>query len=87
MAVNKKLAEELFLKVYRMELDCEEPHRIWAYRRAAWGVDELQESILGIYHRRGLASLREVPGVGQSILKMIEEMLGSGALEASPAED
>ena len=45
LAINKKLAESIFLKVHDVELDRETLSRIWAYRKAALAVDKLPKSI------------------------------------------
>jgi DNA polymerase/3'-5' exonuclease PolX len=42
-------------------------YRIWAYRKAAWTVDEWSESISDVYAARGEAGLQELPGIGESI--------------------
>jgi DNA repair photolyase len=67
LAANKSIAERLFLKTYDLELEQANDYRIWAYRKAAWTVDESLESVSEIYHTRGEAGLRELPGIGKSI--------------------
>ena len=71
LAVNKRIAERLFLETYDLELEQAQSYRIWAYRKAAWAVDEWPESIADIYDTRGEAGLRELPGVGKSIVGRI----------------
>ncbi len=75
LAVNKRIAEKLFLKVYELELAREKNYRIWAYRKAAWTVDEMDENIAEIYHARGEAGLRELPGIGKSLAGVIARWL------------
>jgi hypothetical protein len=81
-AVNKRVAEQLFLKTYDLELEEAEDYRIWAYRKAAWTVDEWPESIAGIYQARGEAGLRELPGVGKRLAADIASWLPDMGLEA-----
>jgi len=69
---NKEIAAALFNKTYRLELELESPHKIWAYRKAAWAVDELEENIEELY-RSG--RLGEIPGVGKTLAAEIEKML------------
>jgi DNA repair photolyase len=76
LAVNKRIAERLFLKTYDLELEGAEDYRMWAYRKAAWAVDEWPESVAGIYQARGEAGLRELPGVGKSLAGRIAAWLG-----------
>jgi hypothetical protein len=75
LAVNKRIAERLFLKTYDLELEEAKDYRIWAYRKAAWTVDEWPESIAEIYNARGEAGLRELPGIGKSMAGQIAEWL------------
>jgi DNA repair photolyase len=67
LAVNKRIAEHLFLRTYDLELEQSEEYRIWAYRKAAWTVDEWPESVAELYRARGEAGLQELPGIGRSI--------------------
>jgi DNA repair photolyase len=67
LAVNKRIAERLFLKTYDLELEQAKDYRIWAYRKAAWTVDEWPESVAELYEARGEAGLRELPGIGKSL--------------------
>jgi DNA polymerase/3'-5' exonuclease PolX len=50
-------------------------YRLWAYRKAAWTVDELDESIAEIYEARGEAGLRELPAIGKKLAARIAEWL------------
>lgn len=79
LVVNKRIAERLFLKTYDLELEQANEYRIWAYRKAAWAVDELGESLAEIYAERGETGLQALPGVGQSlageIARWLQEML------------
>jgi hypothetical protein len=67
LAANKRVAERLFLRTYDLELEEAGDHRIWAYRKAAWTVDEWPESVAAIYEARGEAGLRELPGIGKRL--------------------
>ena len=49
------------------ELEQYPDYRIWAYRRAAWTVDESPESIAEIHASRGEAGLRALPNIGKSL--------------------
>lgn len=73
--VNKKIAERLFLRAYEMELEGGAGYRIWAYRKAAWAVDEWPQSIAELYAARGEAGLRELPGIGKSLAGQIARWL------------
>ena len=57
-AGNKRAAEKLFLRAYELELEEADERRIWAYRKAAWAVDEAADPV---------ENFRALPGIGASI--------------------
>jgi len=75
LAINKQIAEKLFLKTYDLELEQADTYRVWAYRKAAWAVDECAESIAEIYRRNGEVGLQKLPGVGKSAAAEIGQWL------------
>lgn len=75
LAINKRIAEQLFLKTYDLELAQAPQQRVWAYRKAAWTIDELASNILEIYETRGEPGLRELPAIGPGIAKEIASWL------------
>jgi DNA repair photolyase len=66
LAINKQIAEKFFLKTYELELEQAPAYRIWAYRKAAWTVDEWPESVAEIYREQGEAGLQKLPDIGKS---------------------
>jgi DNA polymerase/3'-5' exonuclease PolX len=86
LAVNKRIAERLFLKTYDLELEQAKDYRIWAYRKAAWTVDEWPESVAEIYHAHGEAGLWELPGIGKKLAGEIARWLRESATERPAAE-
>jgi DNA polymerase/3'-5' exonuclease PolX len=72
---SKRVAEQLFLRTYDLELEQAKDYRIWAYRKAAWTVDEWPENVAEIYEARGETALRELPNVGKSIAGQIARWL------------
>ena len=46
-----------------------------AYRKAADSIENLKEDVLDIYKKGGIAAIDNIPGVGKSIAKKIEEYL------------
>jgi DNA repair photolyase len=83
LAVNKRIAEQLFLRTYDLELEQADDRRIWAYRKAAWTVDEWPESVAQIHRERGEAGLRELPGIGRSLARQIAAWLQEEQTSAS----
>ena len=77
LAINKRIAERLFLKTYDLELEGASNNKIWAYRKAAWTVDELSESVGDMLRRDGQAGLEQLPSVGKSMATEIADWLGT----------
>ncbi len=75
LAVNKRIAERLFLKTYELDLEQAKTYRIWAYRKAAWTVDELSENIADLYAKGGEAGLRALPNIGKSMARRLARWL------------
>ncbi|MCJ7624031.1 MAG: helix-hairpin-helix domain-containing protein [Anaerolineaceae bacterium] len=75
LSINKRIAERLFLKTYDLELEEASNNRIWAYRRAAWTIDELPESIRSIYQAHDETGLMELPGIGKKLSSLIARWL------------
>jgi len=67
LAANKRIAEHLFLKTYDLELEGAISQRVWAYRKAAWTIDELEESIAELYAKQGQPGLKALPGIGDRL--------------------
>lgn len=84
LELNKRIAERLFLKTYELELAEAKEYRIWAYRKAAWVVDEWPESIAERYQDGGEAALREMPGIGKSLAGEISRWLDETQKRGSP---
>ncbi|HEY45109.1 MAG TPA: hypothetical protein G4O11_14110 [Anaerolineae bacterium] len=84
LSINKRIAERLFLRTYDLELEGASSSRIWAYRRAAWTVDEHQENIGALYHDRDEDGLRELPAIGNRLAGLIANWIRE--LEETPVE-
>jgi DNA repair photolyase len=67
LAINKRIAELLFLQTYELELSGGKQYQIWAYRKAAWTVDEYFNNIAELFYQKGVAGLQELPGIGKRI--------------------
>jgi len=75
LAANKRLAEFLSDRVYDMELAGERGYRIWAYRKAAWAIEELEREIGLIYQEGGRKGLEGIKGIGKRLAEEIEGWL------------
>jgi len=73
--LNKRIVEKLADQLYAMELNNEPGYRVWAYRKAAWAIEELQQDIGLVYRMMGLKGLQSIPNVGPSLGRVVEKYL------------
>jgi DNA polymerase/3'-5' exonuclease PolX len=74
-ATNKRLVEILAEKIYSLELDAEPGQQIWAYRKAAWAIEDLEQDIWLVYRMMGIKGLQAISGVGADLAGEIERLL------------
>lgn len=84
LSINKRIAERLFLRTYDLELEQAPSAHIWAVRRAAWTIDELDSSVGEIYAREGSAGLQTLPGIGDHLAPLIGGWLKELSLPLDP---
>ena len=77
LGINKRIAELLFLRTYELELEGAISQRIWAYRKAAWTVDELSTSVADIFASEGFSGLQALPTIGEQLANLIGSWLQS----------
>lgn len=74
-ALNKRVAESLADRLYAMELEGVPSGHAWAYRKAAWTIDDLDQDI-GLVHRAmGTKGLASISGIGLGMAAVIESIL------------
>jgi DNA polymerase/3'-5' exonuclease PolX len=78
--INKKLAQILNEIAELLEIKGV-AYKPKAYRKAALALEELKKSISLIYKKGGAKEIDEIPGVGKSITKKIEEYLKKGKIK------
>jgi DNA repair photolyase len=74
---NKRIAERLFLRAYDLFLEEAPSYRQWAYRKAAWAIDEMQEDLQDLYAHKGRKGLTGIKGIGDRLAGEIEGWLRS----------
>jgi hypothetical protein len=84
LAINKRIAEQFYLKSYELEMQEANSYRIWAYRKAAWKLDDLQEGVATLYETRGTEGVRESVGVGRGLAEEIVQIL---LTQGNPAQE
>ncbi len=79
---NAQVAELLEEIASMMELEGEERYfEVRAYRKAATAIGSMHEDVADIYAKKGMEGMLELPGVGKSIAKSIEEYIRTGRME------
>jgi len=81
LAGNKRVAEILANICYDLEIHGESQTQVWAYRKAAWAVEEFPTDIRLVYQTLGLKGLQSIKDVGDSIGKEIAGLLDKFFLE------
>jgi DNA polymerase/3'-5' exonuclease PolX len=58
-----------------MELENVPDQRIWAYRKAAWAIEDLDVDVGLIHQQIGRKGLESIPNVGSRLAEVIVDML------------
>jgi DNA repair photolyase len=74
-ALNKRVVEALASRVYDMELNGEPGQRVWAYRKAAWAIEDLEQDVGLVYRQMGRKGLESIENVGPRLAGVIEGLL------------
>jgi hypothetical protein len=85
-ALNKRIVEALANQVYTLELQGAASHRIWAYRKAAWAIEDLEQEIGLVYRNMGLRGLQSIRDVGPGLAAEIERLLKGQDLRSTTPE-
>lgn len=79
-AINEHVAGRLEEAARLLREQGADPYRVRAYRRAAMTLRGSAQPVDDIFRHRGLAGLKELRGVGDTIARAIRELLVSGRL-------
>jgi DNA repair photolyase len=74
-SLNKRIVEKLANILFMLELENAPAPRIWAYRKAAWAVEDLEQDIGLVYRSLGLKGLESIPNISPQLAKEIEDLL------------
>ena len=73
--LNKRVVEALANEVYEMELRGERSQRVWAYRRAAWAIEDTEQDLGLIYRAMGRKGLESIENVGPKLAQVVEALI------------
>jgi DNA repair photolyase len=76
-ALNKRIVEALANQCYWMELDNALGQRVWAYRKAAWAIEDLEQDVGLIYRQMGRKGLESIENVGPRLAEVVEDLVAA----------
>lgn len=79
LQINKKIAEKFYLRARELQLSGKKDYREWAYRKAAWSLDNLEKDIKIIYQDQGRKGIIKIKNIGPILAKEIEKLLSNKA--------
>jgi DNA repair photolyase len=75
---NKRVVEKLAYKLHMLELDNASSSLIWAYRKASWAVEDLEQDLGLIYRALGIKGLESIPNVSSPLVNELESIIRAG---------
>ena len=73
--LNKRVVEALANQVYDMELRGEAQQRVWAYRKAAWAIEDTPQDLGLICRQMGMKGLEGIENVGSKLAQVVEALI------------
>jgi DNA repair photolyase len=73
--LNKRVVEALANELYYMELNGEPSRRVWAYRKAAWAIEDTPQDLGLIYRQMGVKGLEGIENVGPKLAQVVEALI------------
>ena len=73
--LNKRMVEALANQLYYMELNGEPSRRVWAYRKAAWAIEDTPQDLGLIYRQMGVKGLESIKNVGPKLAQVVEALI------------
>lgn len=74
-SLNKLIVEHLADEAYRAEIEGEPSYKMWAFRKAAWAIEDLEQDIGLVYRSLGSRGLESIPNVGKAMSGKVEKLL------------
>jgi hypothetical protein len=75
---NKRIVELLAYKLHIMELENASIRRIWAYRKATWAIEDLEQNVDLIYQNMGQRGIESIQDVHPTLVKEIINLINAG---------
>jgi DNA repair photolyase len=74
-ALNKRVVEALANESYWLELDGAPGQRVWAYRKAAWAIEDTEQDLGLIWRAMGRKGLEGMENVGPKLAQVVEALI------------
>jgi hypothetical protein len=75
LRTNKEIAARFYLEARDLMMTGQKGYREWAYRKAAWALDDAKQSVENIYKEKGIKGLMEIKGIGEKLARKVEDCL------------
>ena len=75
---NKRMVEKLAYKLHTQELENASNKKIWAYRKATWAIEDLEQDIGLIYNSMGEKGIEKIPRIHPTLVKEITNLIHTG---------
>jgi DNA polymerase/3'-5' exonuclease PolX len=69
------VVEALANHLYTMELHGAPSRRVWAYRKAAWAIEDTPQDLGLIYRQMGVKGLESIENVGPKLAQVVEALI------------
>jgi DNA repair photolyase len=76
-ALNKQIVELLANQCYELEIRGKATQQVWAYRKAAWAIEDLEQDIGLVYSQMGAKGLESIPGVGPRLAQQVARWINN----------
>jgi len=73
--LNKRVVEALSQKMHVMDLDRRSQSSIWACRKAAWAIEDMEQDLGLVYRVMGRKGLESIPQVGPRLAGEVERLI------------
>ncbi len=73
--LNKRIVEKLAYRLHLLELENASSSKIWAYRKAAWAVEDLEQDVGLVYRSLGRKGLESTAGISPDLASEIETFI------------
>ena len=75
-SLNKRIVKSLANQCYWMDLEGASNQSVWAYRKAAWAIEDLEQDLGLVYRQMGKKGIEAISNIGPKMVNVVESLLG-----------